>query len=207
MRREVKKIIILLIFLCIYISIDYVYIFLNNDIFYPSEILNSYKEYNSELELEYENSLFATEYSRVLYRDVYNFQKEITIYKGLDYNLGIGMPVINESGLVGFVSEVYKTSSKVTLLSNKSSDISVKVGDSYGVLSYVDGMFIISNLSSPLNKSDDEIYTSGLANMYGGIFIGLVEGEIEGSLKTKYEVKLASNLNEINYLYIIKDVK
>lgn len=207
MRREVKKIIILLVFLCIYFLIDYVYIFLNTDYFYPVDILNYYKEYNEERELYYESDLFKIEYSKILYRDVYNFQKEITIYKGLDYNLEEGMPIINDSGLIGFISDVYKTTSKVTLLSNKDSYISVKIGDVYGILSYENNMFVLSNLSGDLNTNDNKIYTSGLANFYGGIFIGEIKGEIESSLKTKYEVILSSDLSEINYLYIIKDVK
>lgn len=55
-------------------------------------------------------------------------QDNLTINKGLDDGIGIGMPVINgQKALLGKVSKVYKNFSEVMLISSKNSIINVKV--------------------------------------------------------------------------------
>ncbi len=53
------------------------------------------------------------------------FERSITINKGADDQIRIGMPVVNSQGIVGQVAEVYKDYSNLLLLNDKSSAIDV----------------------------------------------------------------------------------
>jgi len=70
---------------------------------------------------------FSYVYSKVLYRDIYNYFDEITILKGYNDNIKNNSAVINENGLIGTINKVNKNSSVVNLITNKNSQISIKV--------------------------------------------------------------------------------
>ncbi len=196
------------IFLIILILVkDKIYLLFDHNYFYPKTILNDYCQKNvNEYEIpsyEYKNVI-----TRILYRDIYNFQKEITIYKGKNYNIKKNMAVIDKSGLVGIVNDVNKTTSKVMLLTNKKINLSVKVNNSYGSLVYKNNELIVNNLTNNEEiKEKDVVYTSGLGNLYYGIKIGEVIKNLSDDLETKYLIKPAADLHNLNYLMIIEDLK
>ena len=141
-----------------------------------------------------------------MFRDIYEFRDYITIYKGSNNDIKEGMPVIDDKGLIGIISNVKKDSSVVKLITNKSTNISVKINDRYGILKNIDNKVIVSDFGYYDNINiGDKIYTSGIGNIKGNIYIGevldikLSDTEIEKFI----EVKLASNINEINYLYVV----
>ena len=116
------------------------------------------------------------------------------------------MPVIDDNGLIGIISSVKKNTSIVKLITNKTTNISVKINDSYGILKSLDGKVFVSDFSYYDNINiGDKIYTSGIGNIKGDIYIGEVidiklnETEIEKIV----EVKLAGNINKLNYLYVV----
>ena len=166
------------------------------------------KDYNELLKSNdfLNNSILNLIISKVMFRDIYEFSDYITIYKGSNNDIKEGMPVIDDNGLIGIISSVKKNTSIVKLITNKSTNISVKINDSYGILKSLDGKVFVSDFSYYDNINiGDKIYTSGIGNIKGDIYIGEVidiklnETEIEKIV----EVKLASNINKLNYLYVV----
>ncbi len=144
--------------------------------------------------------------SKVMLRDIYEFSDTLTIYKGTNAGIKEGNAVITDKGLIGVVSKVNKESSVVELITNKSSNISVRIGSSYGILNMQDNSLIVSDLS----MYDDvfigeEVYTSGIGNLPGDIYIGNVidikanNTEIEKIL----EVSPVVDLSMINYVMVV----
>lgn len=144
--------------------------------------------------------------SKVMLRDIYEFSDTLTIYKGTNSGIKEGNAVITDKGLIGVVSKVNKESSVVELITNKSSNISVRIGSSYGILNMQDNSLIVSDLS----MYDDvfigeEVYTSGIGNLPGDIYIGNVidikanNTEIEKIL----EVSPVVDLSMINYVMVV----
>ena len=144
--------------------------------------------------------------SKVMLRDIYEFSDTLTIYKGTNAGIKEGNAVITDKGLIGVISKVNKESSVVKLITNKSSNISVRIGSSYGILNMQDNSLIVSDLS----MYDDvfigeEVYTSGIGNLPGDIYIGNVidikanNTEIEKIL----EVSPVVDLSMINYVMVV----
>ncbi len=144
--------------------------------------------------------------SKVMLRDIYEFRDTLTIYKGTNSGIKEGNAVITDKGLIGVISKVNKESSVVELITNKSSNISVRIGSSYGILNMQDNSLIVSDLS----MYDDvfigeEVYTSGIGNLPGDIYIGNVidikanNTEIEKIL----EVSPVVDLSMINYVMVV----
>ncbi len=200
------KTIYIIIFLILFLTKDNIYLLFENITFIPDNATNKYCELNS-IDEYFVNELYDLEYTKVLYRDIYNFKKEITIYKGHNYGIKEDMAVIDESGLIGIITDVYDTSSKVMLLTNKDISLSVKINDDYGLLKYENNNIIISNLTTNSININSEIYTSGLANIYEGIKIGNVLKKDTTTSKDNYIVNEYGDLYDINFLAVIKDVK
>lgn len=144
--------------------------------------------------------------SKVMLRDIYEFSDTLTIYKGTNAGIKEGNAVITDKGLIGVISKVNKESSVVELITNKSSNISVRIGSSYGILNMQDNSLIVSDLS----MYDDvfigeEVYTSGIGNLPGDIYIGNVidikanNTEIEKIL----EVSPVVDLSMVNYVMVV----
>ena len=144
--------------------------------------------------------------SKVMLRDIYEFSDTLTIYKGTNAGIKEGNAVITDKGLIGVISKVNKESSVVKLITNKSSNISVRIGSSYGILNMQDNSLIVSDLS----MYDDvfigeEVYTSGIGNLPGDIYIGNVidikanNTEIEKIL----EVSPVVDLSMVNYVMVV----
>jgi rod shape-determining protein MreC len=175
---------------------------------------------NNNLELEKNNIENAygysdlidynLEYSKVLYKNIYNLNNEITIYKGKNNNIKENNLVINELGLVGVISKVNDNSSVVNLLTNNKTNISVKIGDSYGILKYQNNKLIVEGLNNKSNINIlDEVKTSDITTIPDNILVGYVKSinmdkyEIEKIV----EVTSSVNFNVLKYLSIITDFR
>lgn len=145
--------------------------------------------------------------SRVKYRDVLDFTDEFQIFKGRNDNLEEGMAVINDKGLIGTIKTVDKSISKVELISNKNSNISVRINNVYGILKYEDNKLIVSNITnySEINIGD-KIYTSGIGNLPGEIYVGTVKNINLSNLGIEQIVLVdaAVDFNNISYLMIVR---
>ena len=113
--------------------------------------------------------------------------------------------VLNNDGLIGIVTKTYDYYSIVTLITNKNSNISVKINDAIGILKTINNTLVVTDINNYEKVNvDDEIYTSGLGNLPDNIYIGKVKSinlnntEIEKVI----EVNINDRLEKLDYLFI-----
>ena len=173
---------------------------LNYDKYLKDELDNIKKinniEFNDDLDLQV---------SRVKYRNVYEYSDTLTIYKGFKNSVFVNDVVLNNDGLIGIVTKTYDYYSIVTLITNKNSNISVKINDAIGILKTINNTLVVTNINNYEKENvDDEIYTSGLGNLPDNIYIGKVKSinlnntEIEKVV----EVNINDRLEKLDYLFI-----
>lgn len=173
---------------------------LNYDKYLKDELDNIKKinniEFNDDLDLQV---------SRVKYRNVYEYSDTLTIYKGFKNNVFVNDVVLNNDGLIGIVTKTYDYYSIVTLITNKNSNISVKINDAIGILKTINNTLVVTNINNYEKVNvDDEIYTSGLGNLPDNIYIGKVKSinlnntEIEKVV----EVNINDRLEKLDYFFI-----
>ena len=173
---------------------------LNYDKYLKDELDNIKKinniEFNDDLDLQV---------SRVKYRNIYEYSDTLTIYKGFKNNVFVNDVVLNNDGLIGIVTKTYDYYSIVTLITNKNSNISVKINDAIGILKTINNTLVVTNINNYEKVNvDDEIYTSVLGNLPDNIYIGKVKSinlnntEIEKVV----EVNINNRLEKLDYLFI-----
>ncbi len=79
--------------------------------------------------LDYAGGL-ASVPARVISTAPTNFQLTITIDRGSDARLQVGMPVVTAAGLIGRITEVSKLRSTVLLITDPSSNVGVRLANS-----------------------------------------------------------------------------
>lgn len=128
----------------------------------------------------------------VLARDPSNSQKFITIDKGADDGMAVGMAVVDPNNYVGQITEVSPTQSRVTLLiDTQASPLSVEIvtggdGVMYGMwqaggraeIRYVDIDAKPQPGDAILTSSDGSTQSRGIP---GGLLIGTVGGQLESN--------------------------
>lgn len=215
MIRKYKDYILLLIVFILIIFTPYIsrlIYYFNNDL----NIDNITNSYCNSLESEYNELLEINEFniasnlnliiSKVYLRNIYNFTSTLTIYKGSNLGISDGMAVINDKGLIGVIDSASSDTSVVKLITNNSSNISVRINDSYGTLKMLDNKLVVKDLTADaLISIGDSIYTSGLGDLPKDIYVGKVvdvtlnNTEIEKII----EVIPAVDLNNINYVLVV----
>ena len=143
-----------------------------------------------------------------------NYTTVITLNKGSEHGIEIGMPVIVKSGLVGSVCEVGGHWCRVRVITEASASVGAYVVRS-GVTGILEGDILLKDkgecyLRYISHDSDvevgDLVYTSGIGSIYPeGLLIGEIsEVETDESLRTKSaKVKLAVDFKDLKYLLII----
>ena len=177
---------------------------------YINELEDKIKENNEILNIN--NCINAT----VIYRDPEFWYNTLKINKGKDDKIQVGDMIINNTGLIGIVEDVYTNSSKILLLTNinKEKKITVAIKDNenvYGIISKYDkinNLFTISELTKSLEYKDNlNVTTSNFTNTYkDSILIGKVVDIKENSdgLSKIALVKPNANYNNIKYVCVIK---
>ena len=181
LRKYKDYILLLLLFLSIIFISNISYFIMPNNLDinsfvddYTKHLESEYNELLKINEIDYNTNLNIT-ISRILYRDIYDYHNYITIYKGSDDFINEDMVVVNNNGLVGVISHVDKNNSRVRLITSNDSNISVRINEAFGILKVSNGSLIVSDLSNYDNISvGDKIYTSGIGNLIGDIYIGEV---------------------------------
>lgn len=143
--------------------------------------------------------------SRVKYRDVYEYSNTLTIFKGTKNNVNVGDAVLTNNGLVGIINKTYDYYSVVSLITNKKSNISVKINDAVGVLKLENGKLVVTSINNYKNISiGDEIYTSGLGNLPDNIYVGKVKSVSlnDTEIEKVIEVDIENRLDTLDYLFI-----
>lgn len=165
------------------------------------EELDNIKKIN---DMEFDDNLDII-VSRVKYRDVYEYSNTLTIFKGTKNNVNVGDAVLTNNGLVGVISKTYDYYSVVSLITNKKSNISVKINDAVGVLKLENGKLVVTSINNYKNISiGDEIYTSGLGNLPDNIYVGKVKSVSlnDTEIEKVIEVDIENRLDTLDYLFI-----
>ena len=216
-KRKIEYIIFVIVFLIMAFSNSLDLLFIKSDAILNAEILKT--DENKNLAIENKELKEALNFyaktdrqyivSKVKFRDIYNFQEEITIFKGQNDGLKKGQAVMDQNGLIGVIKKVNKNSSLVRLLTNKESKISVKINNTYGILQMQDAKLVVSNITNYAEVTkDSDIYTSGIGNLPGNILIGKVKAINLDNLEIEkiIQVDLMANLSKINYVYVVGEV-
>ena len=214
MKKKINRYTILIIFLMLFIFKDFLYNLINlkeiqiDNCIYLKNIEKNYEELLefSNIEINY-NIDYLNSY--IIYKDIYNYLKEVTILGGKDKNLKENYPVIFNNTLVGTIKKVNKATSIVKLITNNESILSVKINNEIGILEY-DNTLKITGISNYGNIAiGDEIYTSGFGNIPENIYIGKVKDIILDSKNIEKIIYLdySIDLKGINYVTILKESK
>lgn len=153
---------------------------------------------------------YHIEYSKVLFKDIYRFKDEITIYKGRKNGIQKNNLVVNKNGLIGIVTTVYQNKSIVQLLSNEKTSLSVKIKDSYGILKYKDKELIVEGIDNKAKiEIGDMVTTSDLSIYPEHIKIGTVRNIRYDSYEIEQILSItpAVEFQDITYLGVITDLR
>jgi len=108
-----------------------------------------------------------------------SWNRVLTIDKGSDDGISVGLPVMGTSGLVGQVKSVTNTTAEVRLLQDSASGVAVLIQSSRaeGLLKgNIDGLLYLEDVSADVDvKVGDVVVTSGVG---GGYFRGLIVGTV-----------------------------
>lgn len=165
------------------------------------EELDNIKKIN---DMEFDDNLDII-VSRIKYRDVYEYSNTLTIFKGTKNNVNVGDAVLTNNGLLGIINKTYDYYSVVSLITNKKSNISVKINDAVGVLKLENSKLVVTSINNYKNISiGDEIYTSGLGNLPDNIYVGKVKSVSlnDTEIEKVIEVDIENRLDTLDYLFI-----
>jgi rod shape-determining protein MreC len=176
------------------------------------------KELKKALNLQETLTDYQTVSANVITRDPNSWNDTLVIDSGSQEGLKNGMAVMANGGVIGRVSQVNKTTSKIALLSSSkgiTNKIPVRLGDanstSYGLLTGYDSQqnaYIITQLTTQDKfAKGSQVFTSGL----GGetprdLLIGTVLGEKDDQegLGRQIYVKPSSNLYDIRFVFVVQ---
>ena len=218
MKTILQNSIVFILFLCLFLSKDFLYNFfygqkeINLDYLKTNETnyyKNEYEKLSNSYEIDYikENDYV---YSKIISRDVYSFYNEMIIFHGKDRGLKKGDAVVSQDGLVGIIKDSNKNSSYVRLLYDSNLKISVKINDSYGILESKEQKLVVTNLTKEaIVNVGDIIYTSGLTSIMGEIPVAKVTkiNLSKDQLELVVEAEELVNLKDINYVVVIKAIE
>ncbi len=188
---------------------------LNNKIVNYDELKSQNDFYKNYLGIKDDNPDFSLSDAVIISRDTTDIYGGFTVDKGTLSGISTYDPVLTDAGLVGYISEVGLTTSKVTTVMNPN--ISVGVIDSRtrdaGVVSGSVSLAPskLTRMNNLLRSSSvaigDYIVTSGSGVFPGGIPVGKISNIAqEQHYSTLYaEVELFVNLSEIKQVMIITD--
>ncbi len=156
---------------------------------------------------------FNLEGCSVISRDPNEQGGWIEIDKGKKDGIAKDMPVVVNSGiLIGKITEVYPTTSKVLLLSDTESSVNAvdSETESKGIVKGEFGLGIIMDMvlqSEALNKGD-EVITSGVGKGFpSGLLIGKIE-EVSPSgsgLFQKAIISSSVDFSRLQFVFVIKN--
>jgi rod shape-determining protein MreC len=190
----------------------------NNEFSARIASLESQKKENEELRKQLELSprnKYHLESSQIIGEDPRGSGSWIIIDKGKNNGIAEGMPVIVYDGiLIGKISDVYSSSSKVILLSDSSSSVNVSDVETSakGILTGEYGLGLVLGMieQTDVIKIGDNIVTSGLGGLVPkDLFVGKIE-EIANSSDKLFQqavIRPKVKYSNLNTVFVIKGVK
>ncbi len=170
---------------------------------------NTLKDY---LNLKNKYADYTTVPGYVVERTYSNYDKIVVINVGTKDGVGVNMPVISESGLVGHIISVSDNSAKVQTIVDTSSTVSATIStaqESILIKGTISNNEQIKASSIPANATilqGDAVVTSGLGGIYPkGILIGTVKDIVNTKNQTdRYaNVETATNFNTLQTVLVI----
>lgn len=185
-----------------------------------NELKKEILELKEALKLRKTLSEYSVETATILSRNKSYWLNNIIIDKGKRNGLSENMAVITDSGMIGILSKVYKTSSEVKLITSNDTankiSVSIKVGetDTYGILNGYDkkdNLIKVIGVDKNIEiKSGDVVLTSGLSEYIPkGLYIGKVK-KVERdkyNLSKSLYIETKQDFNNIHYVTVLKEVK
>ena len=216
MKKYTWYIILFFVFLMLFYGKDSLYSFLisRDDFLETTVVLESdYQKLKSEYDaLVQANALWNTttdEFitTKVVIRDPYIFMDEITILKGSEQGITIGDVVMNQDGYIGKIVTTEKNSSQVELLTNKNTELSVRIGNSYGILKRENEELLVSDIISKETIEEGmTVYTSNYTDIPGDIVVGVVSEVKKNALEQVLKVTPSVDFQNLNYVFVRKKV-
>ncbi|MGM9886213.1 MAG: rod shape-determining protein MreC, partial [Lactococcus sp.] len=180
------------------------------------------KELKTALKLQQTLTDYETVSSNVITRNPASWNDTLVIDHGSDDGIKNNMPVMANGGLIGRVSQVNKSTAKVSLLSS-SKGIENKIpvylssngSPSYGILSSYDSTqnaYVVSQVTTTTKfAKGSQVFTSGLGGGVGSVrdlLVGTVIGEKNSNdgLDRQIYIKPASNLYDIRFVFVVKQM-
>ncbi|HOM66152.1 MAG TPA: rod shape-determining protein MreC [Ignavibacteriales bacterium] len=132
------------------------------------------------------------------------------IDKGLVDSVAVGMPVMNEEGLLGIVKSVSRNHSLVSSIFNIDMKITIRNSRNNldGILSYDGNSLTIINATNLFDMQyGDMIYTSDFSSLFPPkIPVGYIQ-KPNNDKSTDIRVKPAANIYETDKVFVIKFIK
>lgn len=214
MKKHQSFIILFFVFLFLAVGFDLFLSFaikkdnnLTTKIILESDYENLKREYEGLLEKVNMENTVEEEYvvSKVILHDPYVFFDEITILKGKEENIEVGDIVYDEEGFIGTVSLVDKHHSTVKLVTNKDTQLSVRINNSYGILQRENDAVAVTSITSkePIQKGD-MVYTSSFSVIGLELPVGTVTEVESNGIEQKVKVQTAVDIPNLNYVLIRK---
>lgn len=175
------------------------------------------RQLKQELKLNHSLTDYSTVTASVLSRTPSTWQQQLIINKGQTSGVKKNMPVLSGSGLVGRVSEVNKTNSKVELLSDTGESanrfaIHIDGASGKSVNGVITGYNSSTNLlevgqvsSKAKISKGEKVVTSGMGGITPkGLYVGRVArvGKDDYGLAQKIYITPTTNFNEINIVTV-----
>lgn len=191
------------------------------EINYRENEMDSLKKENLELKnmLNIETNNFSGKQimSEVVFHNTVSWMDNLEVNSGKNKGVSSNFLAVANGGLIGWVSDVKNTTSRVELLTNSSQNVNLTVkirtksGDVYGVLEGYDekkSSFIVGKLNNDLKIDEgDTVSTSGLgdftvADLPVGSVLSFSDSSVS-SLERKILVKPFANFSSLNYVVLI----
>lgn len=183
-------------------------------------ILNLSRLKNYELEnknlrslLDYKDTAsYPLLYADVISKLVNKIQGYFIINRGSSEGVKVGMPVLDDDGLIGVISEVSENYSVVKTLYNSNLNIAVTIQSINvdGVLSWNGSELIIKNIPSTYNVNvGDSVYTSDFSSIFPPeIPVGEVSKKetISLGLLHTLSIKPYTDIYSVNNLFVLMTV-
>ncbi len=170
---------------------------------------NTLKEY---VNLKDKYSNFTTVPAYVIERSISNYEKIVVINAGTDDGINENMPVISESGLVGYVISATKNTAKVQTIIDTASSVSANISniqDSVILRGTLNNTKTVKATYIPADSTilqGDQVVTSGLGGIYPkGILIGTVKSIVNTKNEAdRYaEIEVATDFSRLETVLVI----
>lgn len=153
----------------------------------------------------------------IVNRNVGYWYDKFTINKGEKDGIKTKMAVINNSGIIGYISETSYYTSNVQLLTTKNVKNKISVKIELGDNKYANGILIGYDQKKKVYKiegisyqgkitNDSKVTTTGLSDLFpSGILIGFVESTTTDNfdLGKIVEVRPSVDFDDINYVSVL----